>query len=114
MAGMPGLVTPYSTSEFRDLVEKVRAHHWDTASDMHEVAAELRYELRQHMRNEGVGRADALIVARAVTRPLLRSVSLEHAIAQNWRHAYAVYVDRVVNHGKATRPARGRAFDPKK
>ena len=110
--GIPGLVTPYSTSEFQAMVEQVREHHWATAGQMHEIAAELRHELRKHLRDNG-NRAEALMVARAVTRPLIVATRFDYDVARLTLRSYNIYLDRVVNRGKAPR-AHGRAFNPDK
>lgn len=110
--GIPGLITPYSTSEFREMVEKVREHHWGTAGQMREIVGELRHELIQHLRNQtDVGRANARIIARRVTRPLVVASRLDLDVAQHALRSYNVYLDLVVNRGKPSR-THGRRFDP--
>lgn len=111
--GIPGLITPYSTSEFRDFVEKVRQHHWATAGQMREIAGELRYELIKHLRDQAdVGRANARIIARRVTRPLIVASRLDYDVARNALRSYNVYLDLVVDRGKPR--THGRGFDPNK
>lgn len=81
--GIPGLVTPYSTSEFHAMVEAARAHHWAVQDQLTIVAAELYRGLTTNMQGRrGLVGVDVRMAARQVTRHLSKAANYEVAAAQ--------------------------------
>lgn len=91
--GIPGLLTPYSTSEFQAMVEAARTHHNYVHDQYVSVAAELRSGLKKATGSPGLLGLDVAIAARRVTRHLAKAGAIELEAARAAVRSYEMFTE---------------------
>lgn len=107
---IPGLITPYSTSEFQAMVESVRRHHNGGYDQYCAVAAELRSGLKKVHGAPGLFGLDVALAARRVTKHLAVAAACELEAAKAVVRSYQMYQQLFLGRGKPG----GRTFDASK
>lgn len=93
MAGLPALVTPYSTSEFRKMAEAYRANKAAVHDQLVVVSADLYRGLSRLNGSTFLFGVDVRIAAKRVTRHLNHAAGLELAAAQAAMRSYDLYIE---------------------
>lgn len=105
--GIPGLVTPYTTSEFSAMVEEARAHHYAVSDQYGIVASELRRQLGK-VKGAQIMNLDSKVAARRVSRQLIRAANYEAYAARATIRSFQLYQQLFLGKGSS---ARARGFD---